>query len=479
MVSRKSHPKSRNGCANCKKRRIKVQFFQFLALLCPILSFSLGSQVPSLLTLSDLCCYQCDEVRPRCSNCEKHSISCDFSSHAPRSASTSSPQEIRHRSSDAKSRPSIQGSSSEHSPALLQSQRSLSSNGSRSQLPSLQMLELELLHHFTTETCYTLSDRHDSHELWRVTVPQVAFQHDFLMRGILAIAALHLSCLRPDRQAHWSHVAAKQQDAALGSFRRIMTHMDQSNCDAFLALSSLIVVYGFESPKNSDSLGMFNYNGQDSDEWLPLIRGVNSIIMSVWPWIKNGRLSGLLHDHVQEPPQTELPSILNEQLSHLENMCDHASGGPETINAYKTALATLRVCFVRMNNRPPYECEVSIAFLWPVLLPQEYITMLNEKRPEALVILAHYCIILHHLDDYWWMRGWATHIINNIHHELDDNWLYFIQWPTNVISVNQKVLTSGTLQNPISGNRVSNNFDTAIDSALSIPREQLKAENER
>ena len=30
MVSRKSHPKSRNGCANCKKRRIKVKPFHFL-----------------------------------------------------------------------------------------------------------------------------------------------------------------------------------------------------------------------------------------------------------------------------------------------------------------------------------------------------------------------------------------------------------------------------------------------------------------
>ena len=355
MVSRKSHPKSRNGCANCKKRRIKVNLSQPSALLrsiLPSLSKRLGS---SLLTPSDLCCYQCDEVRPRCSNCEKHSITCDFSSNTPKSASASSPQDHRHRSSDAKSVPSMQGSSTDHSPALLQSQQSLF-DGPRSQLPSLQIAELELLHHFTTETCYTLSDRPESHELWRITVPQVAFQHDFLMRGILAISALHLSCLRPDRQTYWGHVAAKQQDAALSSFRTIMTHMDQSNCDAFLALSSLIVVYGFESPKNSDSLGMFNYKGQDSDEWLPLIRGVNSIIMSVWPWIKNGRLSGLLHDHIQEPPRTELPSVLSEQLTHLEHMCDRASDGPEAVNAYKAALEALKVTFVRMNNRPAYEC---------------------------------------------------------------------------------------------------------------------------
>ena len=378
----------------------------------------------------------------------------------------------------------MQSSSAEHSPALLQSGPSGQSGQSRSdgprpQLSPLQMLELELLHHFTTETCYTLSDRPESHELWRVTVPQVAFQHDFLMRGILAIAALHLSCLRRDTQPRWAHIAAKQQDAALGAFRSVMSNMNESNCDAFLALSSLIVVYGFESPKSSDSLGMFNYNGQDSDEWLPLIRGVNSIIISVWPWIKRGRLNGLLHDHIQEPPQAELPNVLSEQLSHLEDMCDRASGGAEAVNALRAALATLKISFVRMNNRPPYECEVSIAFLWPVMIPQEFITMMNEKRPEALVILAHYCVILHHLDDYWWMKGWATHILDNIHRELEEDWLYFIQWPANVISVDQKILTDGTLHNPISGNRVSSDFNTAIDSSLSIPTEQLKAESDR
>ena len=433
-----------------------------------------------LLTLYDSCCYQCDEVRPRCSNCEKHSISCDFSSQTPKSASTSSPQDLRHRNSDPQSMPSLQASSTNQSPspALLHSQQSLF-DGPRSQLPSLQMAELELLHHFTTETCYTLSDRPESHELWRITVPQVAFQHDFLMRGILAISSLHLSCLRAEKQTHWGHLAAKQQDAALSSFRKIMTNMDESNCDAFLALASLIVVYGFESPKSSDSLGMFNYKGQDSDEWLPLIRGVNSIIMSVWPWIKNGRLSGLLHDHVQEPPRTELPSVLSEQLTHLESMCEDASGGPEVTNAYKAALESLRASFIRMNNRPAYECEVSIAFLWPVMIPQEYITMLNEKRPEALVILAYYCVILHHLDDYWWMRGWAMHIISNIHRELEDRWLYFLQWPSTVISVDQKILTNGSLQSPISGNRVSNDFSASIDSSLSIPHEQLKAVNGR
>lgn len=331
------------------------------------------------------------------------------------------------------------------------------------------MDDLELLHHFTTETCFTLSDRRESHELWRITVPQEAFNYDFLMRGILAISALHLSVLRPDKQDHYTQIAVKQQDIALSSFRSIMSEIDQSNCDAFFALSSLIVVYGFESPKASSSLGLFDYKGSHSDEWLPLIRGVNSVIQSVWEWIKIGRMRGLLHDHQQETPQTSLPPVLDTQLTHLDTLCNNASGGEESITAYRTAVGQLRWCFVRMNNRPPYECEVSIAFLWPVMIPPEFVSRLNAKEPLALIILAHYCVILHHLDDYWWMNGWAMHTITNIHSELGEEWRAWIEWPTSVVTVHEKVLTNGALQNPIQQSRVSNDFDTSIDRSLTIP----------
>ena len=336
------------------------------------------------------------------------------------------------------------------------------------------MVDFELFHHFITVTCFTLSDRQASHELWRINAPQVAFQHDCLMRGILAISALHLGELKPERKDYYAHLAGRQQDAALSAFRPIMSDTNETNCDAFFGLSSLIVVYGFAAPKASDSLGLFSYSGDDSDEWLPLIRGVNSIILNVWPYVKRGRLSGLLHDHQQEPPQTDLPAVLQEQLLNLEDLCA-VSDGQEAIAAYKQALEALQICFIRMNNRPMYECEVSIAFLWPVMIPQDYISLLNARKPAALIILAYYCIILHHLDYYWWMQGWASHILENIQHELGDDLRSWIQWPISAVGIKQNVLTNGNLQNPISGNRVSNDFNTAIDQALEIPEGDTKA----
>ena len=178
---------------------------------------------------------------------------------------------------------------------------------------------------------------------------------------------------------------------------------------------------------------------------------------------------------MQEPPKKQLPAVLVNQLANLETLCENASDGPEAVDAYRLALATLRACFVRMNNRVPYECEVSITFLWPVIIPQGYLTLLNMRRPEALIILAHYCIILHHLDDYWWMSGWARHIVDNIDREIPDDWRYWIQWPKSVITVPEKVWTNGTLPDPISGNGVSNDFDAAIGQSIDIPSEDFKA----
>lgn len=334
------------------------------------------------------------------------------------------------------------------------------------------MQDLELLHQFTTETCFTLSDRSESHALWQVTVPQVAFTQPFLMRGILAISSLHLSFLRPERHEYYNHLANKNQGAALSTFRSLMTNMDPTNCDAFLAMSTLVVVYAFESPKSFQSLGFSHHTGEHSYEWLPLIRGVYTIIMSNYQWIKNGKLSALLHDQDNGPPPTALPSLLENQLNELDTLCEQASGGEEVVHVYQGALRSLRECFVRMNNRTIDECEVSIAFLWPVVVPQEFVEHLHAREPIALIILAHYCVILHHLDSYWWMNGWATYIVRKIDGELDDSMRPWLQWATKIVNVHENILTNGTLHIPLQRARVSTDHGPAIDQPLSLSNDE-------
>ncbi|KAL8742025.1 MAG: hypothetical protein Q9190_005433 [Brigantiaea leucoxantha] len=303
----------------------------------------------------------------------------------------------------------------------------------------LNMQDLELLHHFATETCSTTSNQKESHQIWRVTVPKEAFVHDFLMRGLLATSALHLSHLRPNDAEYYRHVAHAHQDKALSSFQAIMPNISQANCHASFAFSSLIVVYAFASPRSARSLA-FTDQTQESAEWLPLIRGVNSILQTVWPYVENGPLRGLLQPGMHQALETRLPKVINSQLNQLVELCQRSNRGEDAVAAYKLAAQALRNCYAKIFTRSSVECEIATAFTWPVAVPEEFIRLLNMRTPEALVILAHYCVVLHHLDDYWWLRGWAAHLVHNIYAEIDEPWRVWIQWPSDVIDRNEKCL---------------------------------------
>ncbi|KAL8682351.1 MAG: hypothetical protein Q9186_001627 [Xanthomendoza sp. 1 TL-2023] len=416
MVSRRSHQKSRTGCAQCKRRRIK-----------------------------------CDELRPACSNCVKHSITCDFQTGSPSSASSSHPPKLLKHVSSAKSPASTRSS-------ILS--RPVISNGLDP--GELHMGDLELLHQFTTATCYTTSNRSESHDLWRKTVPKEGFHHDFLMRGILAIGALHLAHLRPDRAADYQNIAHSHQDKALSMFRTAMTNMDESNCHAFFGLSSLIVVYAFASPRRPGSLA-FTDDSQTSEgeaAWLPLIRGVNSILQQVFGWVENGPLRGLLQPGIINTTDTRLPKPAAHQLKQLTGLCETATGGEEAVEACQEAVKALQKCYAKIFTRSSVECEVATAFTWPVEVPDKFIQLLNARAPEALVILAHYCVVLHHLDDYWWMGGWASHVMENIDNELNDSWREWIQWPSETISRNEKCL----VWRPLSPDVVASQTPLSINS---------------
>ena len=301
------------------------------------------------------------------------------------------------------------------------------------------MGDLELLHQFATETCYTTSNKSDSHELWRHTVCKEGLQHDFLMRGILAIAALHLSHLRPDQADDYQNIAGSHQDKALSVFRANVPNVTDSNCHAFFALSSLIVVYGFASPRKPGT-GVFTDEGPESTNWLPLIRGVNIILHQAWPSIEGGPLRGLLQPGVINTVDTRLPRAAETQMKALAELCENSSSGEEAVEAYGQSVKALRKCFVKIFTRASVECEVATAFTWPVEVPDAYLELLKARAPEALIILAHYCVVLHHLDSYWWMRGWGAHLIENIHGELNEAYRDWLRWPSDTIRRDERCL---------------------------------------
>jgi len=68
----------------------------------------------------------------------------------------------------------------------------------------------------------------------------------------------------------------------------------------------------------------------------------------------------------------------------------------------------------------------------PLPFAESYIRLLNERKPEALIIFAHYCVLLSYCDHAWYFYGVGKRLIAAIWWSLGPEWRPGISWPVAV-----------------------------------------------
>jgi hypothetical protein len=150
------------------------------------------------------------------------------------------------------------------------------------------MLDLELLHHFCTSTAYTFHGDATLKTLWRISVPQVGFVNDFVMRGILALAARHLANSKPEQKDFYMAYAIEQHQAGLRKASAMLPTVNAQNVTALYIFTAMACMFSLAGPRRStDSLIM---SDGSIAEWLVLLRGTRTIIE---PW-QDARHNGIL-----------------------------------------------------------------------------------------------------------------------------------------------------------------------------------------
>jgi len=269
--------------------------------------------------------------------------------------------------------------------------------------------------------------------MWRVAVPQLAMQHHFLMRGIFALSALHLTHLQPDRREELLIIAAEYQQTALRAYRSSLNNVDKENCNALFAFSALVVCYAFGSPKSSEDLLLTGKdNTQAVPDWLHFLRGTYSLLSSSWEWIQNGAMAPLIEPI--EGGSVAANGVDDEHLSSLiqllepkatENVHDR-----EKSMIYLAALQDLRIVFGKSHSSDsPAHCVRWASFGWPVRVSDDFIRLLNDREPKALVLLAHHCVLLKREQACWYLDGHAHRLLSTIEATLAPEMRGWIEWP--------------------------------------------------
>ena len=388
MPSRKFHSKNRHGCDVCKKSKVK-----------------------------------CDLARPICARCTRLSRPCSFA-REDETATT----DFTSTAKAAARRPAA--STPEASPFI-------------SQAPHQ---ELRLMHHFSTSTCFTMTDVPEIYPLWQIAIPKIAFSEDFLLHGLLAISALQLqhekvSTPQPTSPS-WLDLARTYQQSALSSYIPKLKTIDDQNCHALFALSAILggLSYAFLKfpEKDEDSSAAFVQNVIDIFD---LLVGSSAIAVEGQQWLKKGPLEPLFTDPFKEREPPDPTSDVARSLDALLQ-ADSRPHSPISTSYTSSDAASNQVVYLSSihfllrlfpsstpNTTSPFGSgnpSAAAVISWPVFLGPKFLSLLKAWDPKALVILAHYAAALHIREDIWYLKGLGYRLARAIYDVLSIEWRPFV-----------------------------------------------------
>jgi hypothetical protein len=295
------------------------------------------------------------------------------------------------------------------------------------------MEDLELLHNFSTSTCFTVSYEPVVRTLWRINVPQLAFSHDYVMRGILAVSGLHLAYYNPERKDFYISQAMMHHQAGLRAASPQIPQMSRDNSSALYIFSVLTCIFALASPRRPEDYLLFAEKG--TPEWLLLLRGTRSIFEVAATELETGILAALFKAGERRLALQKSNTAEGEHLAELRHLIATTVADPLVSQVYATTIDTLddsyKIVYVNSPNTP----EIAEVLNWPYRATEEYLILLRQQTQEALSIFAYFCVLLKALDSYWWMSGWSQHLINKIYDLLDEEHRLWIRWPIEEIGV--------------------------------------------
>ena len=410
-MPRRPHRKSRSGCFGCKRRHIKVRDLKEALSHRPV-------------QWTDASCYwQCDEGRPRCVNCHTAGLDCAYATGASISAPTTPAIESETNSTSTSGvvtpEQHRQGHDRFHVPTLVPSEAG--------EL-GLNMEHLELLHQFITNTYTTFSDLEDVQTVWRTSIPRLAFLHPYLMYELLAISALHLAYCRPENASRYYTKSTELQSQALNNFNSVQRAVTASTCAPTLIFTSLLAVHVLADPSRTVALDSSQYLDHVI-HCLMLMRNVQKLVITDWiGYLRDSELKPIFEFGSDESHQIPQPCL------DLSKLTENSDLGDQAKEAYDEAIERLHWVYTKCIHHQGSYTTVRWLLAWPIQLKEAYQDRLSERRPEALVILAYFAVVLQYYKNCWVVGDSGQFLIRAIHSHLGPHWAKWMEWPLSFVA---------------------------------------------
>lgn len=297
---------------------------------------------------------------------------------------------------------------------------------------SLHLQDLELMMHWCTTTYRSMARDHAAETLWQMAIPQLSLRFPSLRHGLLALSALQLAGESSNSERKWRYLVSArehQSHALAGVHFDDAEDLTTAQCNASFALCCVLLVFPFAYCLIDDSAEEDEEEQPEVlDEFLEvfdLTRWLVGAMRLTMDRVANGELYPLVRPDPTWPTMPDMSQLVILALRR-RNAVEAERDPSHEKGVYDQALEHLRYSLEQlMSGGEPKD----FAFCWAFRIPVRFQDLVRERQPFALVVLAHYAVVLHHLHDSWWMGNWGTRILKEIVDYLDPEWRELISWP--------------------------------------------------
>ncbi|KAL1843510.1 hypothetical protein VTK73DRAFT_2833 [Phialemonium thermophilum] len=414
---------------------------------------------------------KCDENQPVCSNCAVVGRTCRYAHLDPHSA-PSTPAACRGPSSAASPSPvdpsddaRAQASSGagiqpdvarffgdvEHHPTGAPARGD-------DEASAVDMNHMELLVHSHRAVYWPSQDERLTF-LGMTLLWDASLDAPYLLHQVLALSSRRLAAQRPARADFYLHQAVRLQNRAIALFNQSHLQVDRSNCAAMLLFSSLLgqhMLADTLAHATSSRCAAPDQLASFLDRWVQYVRvhrGVRAIASSAWPLLLQSdlqpfiALGGGLMDRASR----------GRELDHLRDLLSRDRTRSQIGEAaQQTCLEALHFLQLGIddlsdgdgddrnhedrNNDTNNEGDGSKAtvshqmvFHWAVVSPVEFASLLRDRVPQALVVLAHFGGLLHCARSLWQVGDAGAHLVRGIADFLGPAWEPWLRWPNSIL----------------------------------------------
>ena len=304
---------------------------------------------------------------------------------------------------------------------------------------SRRLLDLELMHQWATKTYISFcGESKPDYPMWQVSLPLEGLKHEFLLNGLLSMAALEIALTRDGAaNSKYATAALEYYDTASSTFREEITDIRLEKQEIILAFSLIAIVLSLALPQLLKARGekprMVDHMFVHSE----LLKGVRLITSQHGGQIRH---APILRNQMnfEEVPMGPLDSGTGAAIARLDALNDqrHDLGAESYPAPHATehaicqkAIRYLEECFARCQE-PIHRGH---ALAWLRLAGEDFIEVLKKSNSVALLALMHWGVLAERCSEgFWWAQSVGKNLVDEITdllaHDEDSKLASSISW---------------------------------------------------